>query len=61
MKVLVCGGAGYIGSHACVALAARAKAQNCFDEHIIVRATMAVYAEILDTSTQSTLKSDRLD
>lgn len=42
-------------------VAARAKAQNCFDEHIIVRATMAVYAEILDTSTQSTLKSDRLD
>jgi UDP-glucose 4-epimerase len=31
MKVLVCGGAGYIGSHACVALAARGHGPLVFD------------------------------
>ena len=31
MKVLVCGGAGYIGSHTCVALAARGHAPVVFD------------------------------
>ena len=31
MKVLVCGGAGYIGSHTCVALAARGHVPVVFD------------------------------